>query len=690
MFSSMSNETVKTGIPCTDAKYAPLFKPFYIGNVEIKNRFLMGPMGMAWHNDSETGAYTDEAIAYFTERAKGGFGAILTGVQLVDLKVDPPMAKGPLYNKPEYIRKGREMTQAVHEYGTKMFLEIGFGVGRNYPTFKSPSANPAFNYPNMISGVLTKKEIGLKRDQIIESAVVAKEAGFDGTDVHTLHWGYLLDQFVLSITNRRTDEYGGSLENRLRLLRESVEGIHRECGCDFPVTVGLGVKSFIKALNKASLFGEDEAGRTVEESVEIAKMLEEMGIAAILCDTGVYDSFYYACPPSYMPKGHALDLYKPVRDAVKNIPIIARSRLGDPDLDLAALENGQADAIMMSRPSLADPEFPNKVASGNADRIRPCIGCNMGCISRTTETQEHESCAVNPRACYELSHPAKKSASPKKIAVVGGGVAGMQACLTAVECGHTPELFEITDHLGGELNAAGAHEDKVDIHHARDWYIRELKEQNVPVHLNTEFTSALCEEGKYDLVLMATGASSIMPASIRGIDKAISAVELLENGIDPGENVVVVGGGMVGCETAVDLAKKGKKVSLVEQLPAILSSEFVPQQHKMMLKDMIEYYGVKTYEGYKLTEVTDDGAVIEGARKMFTLGAKGVASCINEGDRIELKADSVVVSIGLKPNPNITAELEAKGIRVINVGSAKKAGNVIDSTHDAYETVYAL
>lgn len=673
-------------------KYSPLLKPFKIGSVEIRNRFVMGPMGMEWQVDDKS-AYTDEATAFFVERAKGGFGAIVTGVNLVEQTVDRQMGKGPvmLYNPEHFIEQGKKLTSAVGEYGTKMFLELGFGVGRNYPTFKAPSALPAFNYPTMISTALTRKEIAIKRDAIIASAVLGKEAGFAGVDLHSLHWGYLLDQFVLSITNRRTDEYGGSLDNRLRLVRETVEGIHRECGEDFPVMVGLGVKSYIKALNKASLFGEEEAGRTVEESVEISRKLEEMGIAAIMVDTGVYDSFYYACPPSYMPKGHGLELYKPIKDAV-SIPVLARSRMGDPDLCLSALENGQADAVVMSRPSLADPEFPNKVASGRADRIRPCIGCNMGCIGRCLELQqEHESCAANPRACFEAAHPPKISSSPKKIAVVGGGVAGMQACITAVECGHTPELFEKTGCLGGELNSAGAHAFKEDIHVLRDWFITELKEKQVPVHMNTEFTLEQCREGGFDLVVMATGAAPVMPASIPGISKAISAVELLETHKDPGNSVIVVGGGMVGCETAVDLAKQGKKVALVEMLPAVLSSEFVPQQHKMMLRDMIEAYNIAVYADYKLAEVTDSGVIIEAAKKMFTIDNRGaVLTSVNAGERKELTADTVVISIGLRPNPNIKDELAAAGIEVLEIGSTKRAGNVIDATHDAYETIYAL
>lgn len=647
--------------------------PFKIGKLNIRNRFVMGPMSMAWETDNR-GGYTDDAIAFFSERAKGGFGAIVTGGQSTGSTVNP-MGRSGMRAYPEYYKERADMLiNSVHAYDTKIFQEITFGVGRNYPGFKAPSVLPVFKYANMSSEALTVDEIHSMRDDMIDSARLAKEAGFDGMDIHTIHWGYLLDQFVLSITNKRTDEYGGSLDNRLRLLRETVTGIHQVCGDDFPVIIGLGVKSFIKALNKASLFGEEEAGRTVEEAVEIAKKLEEMGIAAIMTDVGIYDSFYHACPPSYMAHGHALELYRPVKEAV-NIPVMGRSRLGKPEIAIGAVESGAVDAVVLARPALADAEFPNKVIGGQWEKIRPCIGCNMGCISRCTELFQHESCAANPRACYEFRYPEKKSAKPRKLAIVGGGAAGMQAALTAVECGHTAEIFEKTANMGGELNAAGAHDFKQDIHELRDWYVRELKEKNVPIHMNTEFSTELYEKGGFDTVILATGASAVMPASIGGIEKAMSAVDLLENERETGEHVVVVGAGMVGCETAVDLLQKGKKVTLVEALPDILSSEFVPQQHKMMLTDMLAHYGAEIITAHKLVAVSDEGAILADAES---------------GEKMTVKADSVVLSIGLRPNPTIEQELTEKGAEVYKVGSANRAGNVIDSTSEAFSVVYNL
>ena len=232
---------------------------------------------------------------------------------------------------------------------------------------------------------------------------------------------------------------------------------------------------------------------------------------------------------------------------------------------------------------------------------------------------------------------------------------------------------------------------KEDIHGLRDWFIAALKEKNVPIHMNAEFSTDLCKDGNYDLVVMATGATSVVPASIPGIEKAVTAVDLLEKDVDPGESVIVVGGGMVGCETAVDLAQKGKKVTIVEMLPDVLSSEFVPQQHKMMLLDMIKAYNVDVCANYKLAEVTDEGAVVEVAKKLFTIDMGGnLLTSMKAGDRKMLKADKVILSVGLKPNRTITEELRAFGAEVLEVGSTKRAGNVIDATHDAYEAIYAL
>lgn len=277
------------------------------------------------------------------------------------------------------------------------------------------------------------------------------------------------------------------------------------------------------------------------------------------------------------------------------------------------------------------------------------------------------------RAVLVINTLPKKAVHPRRIAVVGGGAAGMEAAREAVECGHTVEIFEKSKVLGGELNAAGAHAFKEEIHQLRDWYIAELKEKNVPIHMETEFTPDMADSGKYDTVILAVGATPIMPASIEGVEKAISAVELLENHSDVGETVVVVGGGMVGCETAVDLSKAGKKVTLVEALPAVLSSEYVTTAHKMMLQDMMEDQKIEIMAAHKIVAVTDEGAVVEPT---------------DGGERMTIPADKVVLSIGLKPNPSMALDLVGRGVEIYEIGSARRAGNVITAIHDAFNVVY--
>ena len=649
-----------------------LLTPFKIGKESIKNRFVMGPMGGAKFFDYR-GGYTDEGIEFYTERAKGGFGLIMTGCMMVDIavdKFDPNSGQSPLFAPATFMDTANTLNERCSAYGTKVFAELTLGAGRNYPMQYAPSAVEVYNYPQFKGLELTVDQIHTKRDQIIKAAALMKKSGFSGVDIHALHWGYMLDQFTMSITNKREDEYGGSFENRMRLVAEIVGGIKQVCGADYPVTIGMSCKSFIKALNKASLTGEEEAGRTLEEAIRIAQTLEKMGVDAIMTDTGVYDSFYYACPPCYMPKGHGLKYYSEVKKNV-SIPVMGRSRMGDAQLAADAINNGQIDAVVLARPSLADPYFPRKVEMGIPEKIKPCIGCNMGCIGPLLEKGLGAQCAVNPRAFKELTTRPKKSIAPRKIAVIGGGIGGMEAALTAAECGHKAEIFEKSGALGGELNAAGAHSFKSEIHDLRDWYITELKEKDVPVHLNTEVTADEVKSKGFDTVILATGASPVMPSSIAGIEKAISAVELLEGKKSVGDSVVIVGGGMVGCESAVDLAVEGKKVTLVEALPQVLSAEFVPQQHKGMLKDMLEYEHVDVITGHKLVAVTDEGAVIEA-----------------NGEQKTIKADSVVLSIGLRPNKSLAGDFRGKNISVYEIGSAKKAGNIITAVHEAFEVVY--
>lgn len=654
-----------------------LFTPFYIGKEKIKNRFIMGPMGCNQLYDS-FGALNSDGIEYYTERAKGGFGAIFLGTMMVDNLVDnypPTVTENPLYAPVRFKKTASRMIERCGAYGTKVFGELGFGGGRNSRGALAPSAVEVYNFPNERSREISKDEIHKKQECMIKAAALMKSCGFAGVDLHALHWGYLLDNFLMSIVNHREDEYGGCLENRLRVVTEIVEGIHQECGDDFPVTVGLGVKSFITALNKASLTGENEAGRTVEEAIEIAKLLEKQGVAAILADVGIYDSFYHACPPSYMPKGHGLELYAQVKENV-SIPVLARSRMGDPDLCRRAVESGQVDGVVMARPTLADPYFPRKIEMGQPEKIRPCIGCNVGCYGNMIERGLAGGCAVNPRATRELQTRPRKAVNPRKIAIIGGGAAGMQAAITATECGHSVELFEKRDQLGGEMLAAGADAMKEDVKKFKDWMIGELRDKKVPVHLNTTVSADEVQVRGFDTVILATGAVSVAPASIKGIDKAVSALDLLEGKVSAGKRVLVAGGGQIGCEAACALARDGHEVYLLEAMPDVMDVMFVPKQPKMMLKALMEHYNVKLLTGMKLLEVNDNGVLVQQT--------DGLA------EAQQLDCDTTVLAIGLKPVKSLKDDYLDRGIAIYEIGSARKVGDIYGAVHDAFEVAYYL
>lgn len=653
-----------------------LMTPYKIGNLTIKNRYCMAPMGGNEHFDYH-GAYKDSSVEYYAMRARGGFGLLFGGVITPDLEVDPMnpfdgQGGSPLYDSQNWRRQACRLTERVHAYGGKFIQQLTLGYGRNYPTLYSCSENECYAYPMFKSPVLTTDQIRKKVEQVVKAAVVCQSSDIDGIELHALHWGYLLDQFALALVNHREDEYGGTLENRLRVVNEMLDGIKQACGADYPVTVRLGLKSYLKGLNNPSFDGSDEAGRTLEEGIRIAKLLEEYGADALSVDVGTYDSFFHACPPCYVKQGHALDLYAEAKKAV-NIPILAGSRMNDPYLCAEALEAGKADAFVLGRPSLADPDLPRKVAAGKPEKIRPCIGCNQGCIARLLEKDLQQTCAVNPRALREIYTPMFKTISSKHVVVVGGGVAGMEAARTASMVGHQVVLFEKSDKLGGDLMSAGAHSFKHEILQLNEWYKGELKDLAVDVHLNAEATKEIISAEKPDVVILAVGAAPIMPKSIPGIDhpKAVTGSEALLGSKPVGERVVIIGGGNVGLEIAVDYAMKGKKVTVVEALDAIMAGkEIVPQQHKGYMFNAIQYYGIEVLTSTKLMAINDDGAEVAP-----TAG----------GDSWTIKADTVVCSLGFRPRPSMAAELNGIGAEIFEVGNGKKPGNIISAIGDAFE-----
>ena len=649
-------------------KYEYLTKPITIGKVQIKNRMFMAPMDTGFGN-SDWGGFTPKGIEYFVRRAEGGFGILFSGGTNGDCVVDG--CDGILNHPDVFIRQGKELNGRINAYGSRMFIQLSMNVGRN-GGLKTPSPLPTLSDPNVITKALTVEEIHTKVNEMGKAAKLVKEAGFAGVDIHAMHWGHLLDSFALAYMNHRTDEYGGSLENRIRVAREIIESIKRECGDDFPVTMRLALKSYMKGFNKASFDGSEEAGRTLDEAIEIGNLLESYGYDGLSVDAGTLDAFYYAMPPSYISQGFMLDMAAKLKEAV-NIPVLCGGRMADPDMNEKAIAEGKIDAAVIGRQAIADPDYGNKVTEGRPEEIRTCIGCNQGCIWGYFCTGRI-GCAVNPEVGYETEKKIEKAGAAKKVVIVGGGVAGMEAARVAKLRGHDVTLYEKSSVLGGNLIPAGAHDFKTEIGSLTGYYRNQMKLLNVDIRMDTEVNTEMLKSSGADAVILATGSVPVMPRSIEGIEKAVSGVDALLGRKPVGNKVVIVGGGLVGCEIAYGHAKEGRQVTIVEALDQILDLNNVPGMNKAMLLDAFEFYGTHIYTGTKLKTVLDDGAIVE----------------LPDGTEIKLAADTVILSIGYRPLPSMKDSLAGSGIAIYEIGDGNKVGNVMSCIAEAYETAAKL
>ena len=501
-----------------------------------------------------------------------------------------------------------------------------------------------------------------------EGAYNAKRAGFDGVQIHAVHEGYLIDQFAISLFNQRTDEYGGSLENRLRFAREIVEEIKRRCGQDFPVMLRYSPKSFIKALREGALPGEEfeEKGRDLPEGVEAAKLLVSYGYDALDVDVGSYDAWWWSHPPMYQKKGLYMPYAKLVKENV-DVPVLCAGRMDDPDMAEGAVNDGVCDIISLGRPLLADPDYVNKLRRGERKCIRPCISCQEGCMGRIQE-YSMVNCAVNPQAARERVTAYNPVLKAKRVLVIGGGVAGCEAARVLAERGHKPEIMERSGHLGGNLLAAGAPPFKEDDIALVHWYENEMQRLNVPVHFNTAVDpdSALYEE--YDAVIVATGATP-KKFSLGENAPVYTATDALLGKTPIGERVTVVGGGLVGCETALWLAQEGKRVTIVEALDRLMAvNKPLCHANSEMLERLLPFHGVETL-------VSSSVQKYEGG-KIFVKTP--------QGER-QLDCDTVILSVGFREDRGVFDAWENSAREIYLLGDAKKVANIMYAVWDAFE-----
>lgn len=657
-------------------KYSKLFSPIKIGSITIKNRFAMAPMGPLGLADAN-GGWNQRGIDYYVERAKGGTGLIITGVTFFDQvveKQDPTTVPNPLYKPVNFVKTSREMTERIHAYGSKIFLQLSGGFGRvTIPTNVgdippiAPSAIP-HRWLDKTCRAITVDEIHAIVKQFGEAAFHAKRAGFDGVQIHAVHEGYLIDQFAISMFNQRTDEYGGSLENRLRFAKEIVEEIKKTCGDDFPVTLRFSVKSMIKDWRVGALPGEDfeEKGRDTEEGLKAAKLLESYGYDALDTDVGTYDAWWWNHPPMYQKKGLYREYCKMVKEVV-DIPVFCAGRMDNPDMALEAIENGECDVIDLGRPLLADPDYCNKLRCGKITQIRPCISCHEGCMGRVA-SYSLLNCAVNPQAARERVNAYEPILKKKKVLIVGGGVAGCEAARVLAIRGHQPVVYEKGSRLGGNLIPGGAPDFKEDDIALADWYTNELNRLGVHVHLNTELNEEEIKAMDYDTVILATGSKPKV-FSLGDDSHTYTAEQVLLKQKVAGKKTVVVGGGLVGCETALWLAQNGIHVTIVEALDKVMAVNGpLCAANKEMLEALLPFNGVEIITGAKVTEFAN------GEVKVDT----------KEGSKT-IMSDSVILSVGYKEENTLYNNLQFDIPDLYLLGDAKKVSNIMYAIWDAFE-----
>jgi len=646
-----------------------LFEPGKIGKLTLKNRLIMAAMGVGALQEPD-GRLSRRGISYYAERARGGVGMITTCLTRVTRRLEQPE------NLPwsilcyadatPYIGYLDELSSALHDYGCKLSLQLTAGHGRvASPKFRSggrnmppveaigPSAVPCFWNPEEKTRQLSTEEIEQLVDDFRFAAQIAVSAGVDAIELHG-HEGYLFDQFSTALWNRRTDKYGGSTEARLRFALEVIEGIKKAGGKDFPVIYQFAIKHYL------------EGGREIEESLRMAKILEEAGVSALHVDAGCYETWYWPHPPTYQPPGCMVNMAEAVKKAVK-IPVIAVGKLGYPELAEQVLKDSQADFIALGRPLLADPEWPNKVLQGRFKDIRPCVGDHV-CFERVL-ARKAISCTVNPACGQENELRVEPAERKKTVLVVGGGPAGMEAARIAALRGHKVTLWEKTDALGGNLIPASVPDFKRDYRNFTSYLSNQIRQLGVRVEFKKEATPDNIEESKPDAVFIATGGTAIIPP-IPGIErgKVVTAADLLLGKKEAGQEIVVVGGGLLGSEVGLYLAEKGKTVTIVEILDKILTDVFLA--NRMHLEKLLGDAGVSVFTETSVSEINDEGVVLTDS----------------QGNQNTVKADTVVIACGYQTSTKLLESITGKIPEVYGIGDVVECGKLVGAIWKAYRT----
>ena len=684
--------------------YDMLFSPMKIGNVEIKNRIVMAPMCMGF--GQYNGCATETMMDYYEERAKGGVGLIFTEITRIN-DITGASSFGQLGMSHDYqIPALREMADRIHKHNCKIMVELhhpgrqnlGLMIGtvpicnigsklmgnlytkiltqavipqgkklqdkHIVPRTVAPSKCERSKMSDSVNRELSVNEIKRIICQFIEGAVRVKKAGCDGVELHAAH-GYLIQQFLSPNTNKRTDQYGGSLENRMRFLLEIIDGIRSNCGKDFPIVVRLTVDEMYSEI------GQNGKGYNLEEGIKMAKILSDKGIDAIDVSSAAYDTFNYWLEPTTFTPGWRKYLASEVRKVV-DIPVIAANLIRSPKQAEMQLEEGTQDFISLGRPLIADPHWPNKVKSGNENLIKRCVCCLYCFESMMTGAYKytHGNCSVNPFVGRE-NVSLKQNGNGRKVLIIGAGCAGLTAAELLSKRGFDVTVLEKESKQGGQLNLASKppHKEKI------NWVCEDLLSNAInsgaKVLFDIKADKNIIASYSPEIVITATGGNAIHPKSFNG-DNVVTVTQVLNGDIDiSNKKVAVIGSGMTGLETSELLVSKGNKVTVVEMADKIAPGAWFQQLDDAL--PVLEKAGTEFLTSHKLLSVSSSGIELED---------------LKEKKAVAINVDFVVLSLGVRSDNSLYNDIKnSDSYKVYNIGDSNKIGRIANATESAYQLV---
>lgn len=685
-------------------QFEPLFTPWKIGNVEIPNRIVQTSMGgtslFGW---LEPCHFDKEAAYHILNRAQEHVGLVLPGMQCVR----DTMGRRWLYQNKKMFKDLAEWMPEFHKTGSKLFIQLAGGFGRSMAINQmmvdmlekkpfgaiakpfldveyccaSASETPNRWYPTLNSRPMTVAEIQEMVEAFAKTAKMCKDAGVDGVEIHAVHEGYLLDQFTIANMNYRTDQYGGSFENRFRFPVEIVQAIKRECGDDFPVALRYSVVSKTKGFLQGAVPGEEfvEFGRDMEESEKAIKYLEDAGYDMFDCDNGTYDSWYWAHPPAYMPDNCNLEDVEHIKTFTSK-PVVCAGKM---DVIKAAeeIKAGRIDALGVARQNLVDPEWVTKILEDREEEIKPCIRCHNACFSfskskHTANTQSLDDslhlarCALTPSTMQHNKYKIVKTDKPKNVAIIGAGIGGIEAALVLKKRGHNPVVFEKSNHLFGLYNTAAAMDFKKEDKNLLKWYAREIQKWDLDIRLGQEIQDINSLLKAYDDVIVSIGSVE-KSLQIPGFEKTLTISEFLL-GEKKYDKFVLLGGGQSSCEIAYDKVLQGAHPVIVEALDDLITAPGTCLANSSFLREYLPFAGVPIHFKSVITEIGNDYCMIKD---------------LETGEIRKEDCECVINAIGYAPNDRFAS---IKNKHLHRVGTCVAWGNLRNVIWSAWDVAMKI